>query len=227
VELEDLKEVDKEVHSNLKWIVNNPVKDLNLTFEHCMESNGKVHEIPLKPGGQAMYVNETNKNEFVSLVVSCRTTRAVRQQLRAMREGFNSCIPSNVYEAITVEDLSTIISGTCEVDVDDWRKHTELVGWKASDNVVKWFFEMLEQASNEFRCCVLKFSCALSRPPAGGFRRMPNKFRICKTELPLPRLPTAHTCFAEIVLPEYQTRDDLIQAFQRVVVEGMDNFGIS
>ena len=130
MELEDLKEVDKEVHSNLKWIVNNPVKDLNLTFEHCMESNGKVHEIPLKPGGtaaasllchdllypltlpagQAIYVNETNKNEFVSLVVSCRTTRAVRQQLRAMREGFNSCIPSNVYEAITVEDLSTVMS---------------------------------------------------------------------------------------------------------------------
>lgn len=98
--------------------------------------------------------------------------------------------------------------------MDDWRKHTELVGWKASDNVVKWFFEMLEQASNEFRCSVLsemmlslwigltrtaqEFSCALSRPPAGGFRRMPNRFRICKTELPLPRLPTAHSNVREM-----------------------------
>eukprot|EP00960_Hanusia_phi_P046120 757628-Hanusia_phi.AAC.3 len=52
VELEDMKEIDKEVHSNLKWIVNNSVSQLSLTFEHCMESNGKFHEIPLKPGGE-------------------------------------------------------------------------------------------------------------------------------------------------------------------------------
>ena len=65
---------------------------------------------------------------------------------------------------------------------------------------------MLRGASEHHRKAVLRFCTSCQTLPAGGFASLPNRIRICKTEMPLPRLPVAHTCFSELLLPLYKSK---------------------
>jgi hypothetical protein len=66
---------------------------------------------------------------------------------------------------------------------------------------------------------VLQFSTALVCPPAGGFAFLPRHFRLCRDPRPLPRLPTARTCFSELLLPAYSSAADLRQALGTLLRE--------
>ena len=75
---------------------------------------------------------------------------------------------------------------------------------------------------------VLRFATALDRPPAGGFLALPRRFRLRRDPLPLPRLPSAHTCFAELLLPEYPAAAALREALCAALNEGgLGAFGLA
>ncbi len=75
---------------------------------------------------------------------------------------------------------------------------------------------------------VLRFATALDRPPAGGFAALPRRFRLRRDPLPLPRLPSARTCFAELFLPEYSSPADLRAAIRTALGEGgLGAFGLA
>ena len=67
---------------------------------------------------------------------------------------------------------------------------------------------------------VLRFATALSRPPAGGFASLPRRFRLRRDPRPVPRLPSARTCFSELLLPDYATATDLSHALHAAIDEG-------
>jgi E3 ubiquitin-protein ligase NEDD4 len=38
--------------------------------------------------------------------------------------------------------LELLIGGIAEMDVDDWKKHTDYRGYTESDDVVQWFWKV-------------------------------------------------------------------------------------
>lgn len=68
-----------------------------------------------------------------------------------------------------------------------------------------------------------------SKVPLGGFRALqgisgPQRFQIHKS-YGTDRLPSAHTCFNQLDLPEYESKAQLAERLAMAIHEGHEGFG--
>jgi E3 ubiquitin-protein ligase HUWE1 len=69
-----------------------------------------------------------------------------------------------------------------------------------------------------------------SKVPLGGFRSLqgisgPQRFQIHKSYGATDRLPSAHTCFNQLDLPEYESKEQLGERLAMAIHEGHEGFG--
>ena len=62
--------------------------------------------------------------------------------------------------------------GLAEIDVEDWKKNTELSGYHANDPVIIWFWRAVESWDNEMRARLLQFVTGTSKVPMNGFAEL-------------------------------------------------------
>ena len=82
-------------------------------------------EKELKSGGLDIPVEESNKQEYIELMVKWRMDRGVSQQMESLVKGFREIIPLSLVKQFDAQELEFVIAGTLEIDVRDWRNHTE------------------------------------------------------------------------------------------------------
>ena len=97
------------------------------------------------------------------------------------------------------QELELLISGTPDIDVDEWRAATEYNGYTASDPNIVWWWRALKSFNREERAKVLSFATGTSRVPLNGFLDLQGvqgvqKFSIHRAYGDPDRLPQAHTC---------------------------------
>ncbi|KAH3832091.1 hypothetical protein DPMN_105368 [Dreissena polymorpha] len=70
------------------------------------------------------------------------------------------------------QELQVLISGAAvPVDIDDLRTYTNYSGGYAADHpVIKMFWEIVEDFTDEHKRQLLKFITSCSRPPLLGFK---------------------------------------------------------
>jgi hypothetical protein len=51
-------------------------------------------------------------------------------------------IPQDLVNVFDERELELLIGGIAEMDVDDWKKHTDYRGYTESDDVVQWFWKV-------------------------------------------------------------------------------------
>jgi hypothetical protein len=89
-----------------------------------------------------LYYDKTND---YSLITEWRIQKRVEEQFNAFVKGFNELIPSDLINVFDERELELLIGGIADIDVDDWKKHTDYRGYTESDLVIKnfwtvWFF---------------------------------------------------------------------------------------
>ena len=107
-------------------------------------------------------------------------------------------------------DLELAIAGLDDVDVGDWRAHTEYSqGYDDDDPAVANFWSFVAGLPDEKRAKLLQFVTGTSRLPAGGFANLQGRDGVTKG-FELRRrpggdkaFPVAHTCFNRLDLPAY------------------------
>ena len=97
------------------------------------------------------------------------------------------------------QELELIISGTPDIDVDEWQAATEYNGYASSDPVIFWWWRALKSFNREERAKVLSFATGTSRVPLGGFVDLQGvqgvqRFSIHRAYGDPSRLPQAHIC---------------------------------
>ena len=66
-----------------------------------------------------------------------------------------------------MQELEILLIGQPNIDVDNWRAHTEYRGdYSDSHEVIGWFWEIIEDYSEEDRAKLLQFTTGTSRVPA-------------------------------------------------------------
>ncbi|CAG2217515.1 SMURF [Mytilus edulis] len=89
VQLNDLEDVDPELHRSLVWLLENDIESvLDHTFSVEHSSFGQVTQYELKPGGDDIKVTEDNKKEYVRLYVQWRFMRGIEAQFLALQKRF-------------------------------------------------------------------------------------------------------------------------------------------
>lgn len=158
----------------------------------------------------------------------------MEDQFASFREGFFEMIPKdlvNVFDerelevqffihcpfilsfSILISYFKLLIGGISDIDIADWKKHTDHRGYTETDEVVQWFWICIESWDTEKRARLLQFVTGTSRIPVNGFRDLqgsdgPRRFTIEKSGDP-QMLPKSHTCFNRLDLPQYKKFEDL------------------
>lgn len=224
VVLQDMEGVDAEVHNSLKWMLENSIDGiLDLTFSADDERFGEVVNVDLKPDGRNVEVTDENKKEYVELFTQWKIVDRVQEQFRAFMDGFNELIPEDLVTVFDERELELLIGGIAEIDVEDWKKHTDYRGYQESDEVIKWFWKCITEWDNEQRARLLQFTTGTSRIPVNGFKDLqgsdgPRRFTIEKAG-EQGQLPKSHTCFNRVDLPPYEDYDSLKQKLTLAVEE--------
>ncbi|KAF2117563.1 hypothetical protein BDV96DRAFT_395510 [Lophiotrema nucula] len=214
VALQDMEGVDADFHRNLEWMLNNDITDaLELTFSTEDERFGETVSIELKPGGEDIEVTNENKKEYVDLITEWRIQKRVEEQFQAFVSGFHELIPADLVNVFDERELELLIGGIADIDVDDWKKHTDYRGYTENDEVIQFFWKCIRSWDAEQKSRLLQFATGTSRIPVNGFKDLqgsdgPRRFTIEKAGEP-NQLPKSHTCFNRLDLPPYKTYEAL------------------
>ncbi|KAI0829944.1 hypothetical protein BC628DRAFT_1314795 [Trametes gibbosa] len=232
VDYKDVEWVDPEYYNSLVWILENDPSPLDLTFSVEADEFGVTKLVELKEGGAIIPVTQENKKEFVQLSANYRLYSSIKEQIEALLAGFYEIIPKDLISIFNERELELLISGTPDIDVDEWRSATEYNGYTSSDPVIVWFWRALKSFTREERAKVLSFATGTSRVPLSGFVDLQGvqgtqRFSIHKAYGDADRLPQAHTCFNQIDLPQYSSYEMLRQQILLAINEGGEGFGFA
>ena len=224
VMLQDMEGVDAEVYNSLNWMLKNSIDGvLDLTFSADDERFGEVVAVDLKPDGKDIEVTDENKKEYVELFSQWKIVDRVQEQFKAFMDGFNELIPEDLVTVFDERELELLIGGIAEIDIEDWKKHTDYRGYQESDEPIQWFWKTVSEWDNEQRARLLQFTTGTSRIPVNGFKDLqgsdgPRRFTIEKAG-EIQQLPKSHTCFNRVDLPPYTDAEALKQKLTLAVEE--------
>ncbi|RSM03687.1 E3 ubiquitin-protein ligase RSP5 [Fusarium oligoseptatum] len=227
VALADMEGVDADFHRSLQWMLDNDISGgiLEQTFSTEDERFGVMTTEDLIPNGRNIEVTNENKKEYVDLMVKWRIEKRIAEQFQAFKEGFQELIPQDLINVFDERELELLIGGIAEIDVDDWKKHTDYRGYTESDEVVQNFWATVRSWDGEQKSRLLQFTTGTSRIPVNGFKDLqgsdgPRRFTIEKAG-EITNLPKAHTCFNRLDLPAYKSLEMLQQKLTIAVEETM------
>eukprot|EP01105_Mastigella_eilhardi_P021762 TRINITY_DN529_c2_g3_i1.p1 TRINITY_DN529_c2_g3~~TRINITY_DN529_c2_g3_i1.p1 ORF type:complete len:1003 (-),score=261.29 TRINITY_DN529_c2_g3_i1:65-2875(-) len=231
VSVKDMDSVDHGFYKNLMWLLEHNLADagVELTFSAESDVFGRLQVVDLKPNGRQVPVTDENKREYVRLVVEHKLTTSIVKQIEAFLAGFRELVPQELTSVFSENELELLISGLPEIDLEDLRANTEYHGYTAESPQIQWFWHSLGEFSQQERAEMLQFVTGSSKVPLEGFGALSGmhgvtKFAIHKTYR-ADGLPTAHTCFNQLDLPEYPTYEVLKSSLLLAVREGCEGFG--
>lgn len=68
--------------------------------------------------------------------------------------GFNELIPPDLVNVFDERELELLIGGIADIDVEDWKKHTDYRGYTEQDEVIKnfWTVSLFQISLTEMYC---------------------------------------------------------------------------
>ena len=124
-----------------------------------------------------------------------------------------------------------LLSGLPDIDVDDWKANTEYAGgYTATSPQALWFWRAVRSFLPEERAKLLQFCTGTSKVPLAGFAALEGvngvqRFSLHRDFGSVKRLPSAHTCFNQLDLPQYESYDELRRQLLKAANECSEGFG--
>ena len=233
VALKDMESLDLDYYKSLLWILENDITDITFeTFSVDIDRFGVVETVDLVPDGRNIAVTQDNKQDYVRLVVEHRLVKSVEEQLTEFLKGFHDIIPPELISIFNEQELELLISGLPEIDIDDWKNNTEYHNYQATSPQIQWFWRAVRSFDKEEKAKLLQFVTGTSKVPLNGFKELEGmngfaKFNIHRDYSSKEKLPSSHTCFNQLDLPEYESYEHLRQQLYTAITAGSEYFGFA
>jgi hypothetical protein len=233
VSYHDLEAIEPEYYKSLCLLLASPLRDLgfedSLTFSADTQVFGESVVADLMEGGRDVIVTDSNKADYVRLVAHHHMTAACRPQLEAFIQAFHSVVPLEAISLFDPMELELLISGLPDIDLDDLRVHTDYHGYKASDPTIELLWSVVGDFSKEEKALFVQFFSGTSKVPLDGFSALQGtegiqRFSVHKAFDPL-LLPTSHTCFNQLDLPQYPSKEIMREKLLLAIRECSEGFG--
>ena len=146
------------------------------------------------------------------------------ENMKQFRQGFFSAMPEEwIMNLFEQHELVTLLGDDQSMIVEEWRASTVYTGYAASDIVIQWFWEIVEDNFTEKeRKLLLLFTTGMTVLPVGGFGNMESihgegiPFTILRQET-IALLPTSTTCLNLLRLPPYSSKAELLDKLTQVI----------
>eukprot|EP01118_Nematostelium_gracile_P014044 TRINITY_DN5399_c0_g1_i1.p1 TRINITY_DN5399_c0_g1~~TRINITY_DN5399_c0_g1_i1.p1 ORF type:complete len:469 (+),score=99.25 TRINITY_DN5399_c0_g1_i1:722-2128(+) len=209
--LEDLRETHPSLAEGFEKLLafQGDVEDTYCTtFQIEYEYFGEKRTYNLKDNGQNIPLNNDNRQEYVALYVKYLLVDSVSRQFDAFLKGFKLVCDSPGFHLFCWEELELLICGSPVLDFDALEKSTIYdSGYTPDHPTIRQFWEVVHSLNLEQKKKLLFFATGSDRSPVGGLASL--NFVITRHGGDSDRLPSAHTCFNHLLLPEYSSKDKL------------------
>ncbi|XP_061622236.1 probable E3 ubiquitin-protein ligase HERC1 isoform X5 [Phyllopteryx taeniolatus] len=234
--LEDLEEVDLLYVQTLKSILH--IEDGSITEDNFHEmipldsfvgqsADGKM--VPIIPGGNSIPLTFSNRKEYVERAIEYRL-HEINRQVAAVREGMSWIVPVPLLSLLTAKQLEQMVCGMPKICCDVLKKVVRYREVDEQHSLVQWFWQTLEEFSNEERVLFMRFVSGRSRLPANT-ADISQRFQIMKVDRPYDSLPTSQTCFFQLRLPPYSSQAVMAERLRYAINNcrsiDMDNYMLS
>ena len=228
VSFADLTKMDLQFSNSLTWMLNHDITDILFeTFSISKEDDNMGPNpviIDLIENGRNINVTESNKMEYVHAMTTWHTEFAIRPQLDAFLQGLHTLLPHESLNAFTVPELKLLFNGKSEINVDEIRSNCVFQGgYSENEKVVLWLWQAIREFNLEYKGLFLKFVTGTNKIPLDGFDP---SFNVTKSDLTNTAFPRTHTCFNQLVLPEYTSYEILVEKIMFAIVN-CDGFELS
>ncbi|CEG46973.1 E3 ubiquitin protein ligase [Plasmopara halstedii] len=226
--LQDLELALPELGRGLRQLLNfkGDVKEAyQRNFEYSYEIFGMVKTVGLKPGGSTISVDNANREEYVALYVDYVLNKSVTRQYTAFHHGFHQVCNSDVLSMFRWEELQLLICGSSDLDFKALEEATLYEdGFTKDSEIIRAFWVIVHALPLKDKKKLLRFATGSDRVPIRGLSNL--VFVISRNNGPdSDRLPTAHTCFNHLLLPEYSSRDKLKERLL-IAINQAEGFGL-
>ncbi|GFH29830.1 ubiquitin-protein ligase E3 A, partial [Haematococcus lacustris] len=189
------------------------------------EAWGVRREVELVPGGADIPVTEGNREQYVAALVDYHLNSSVAWQYEAFSHGFRMLCDGPVLKLLRPQELERLVCGNPHLDFEALQRNAKYeAGYTATTPVIVWLWEMVQhELPLDEQKRFLKFFTGTDRSPIGGLGTL--RCLIQRDGPDSTKLPTSHTCFNTLLLPEYSSRPKLARQL-RTAVNNAEGFGL-
>ncbi|KAI0306092.1 hypothetical protein B0F90DRAFT_1808594 [Multifurca ochricompacta] len=192
------------------------------------------YDIELRPNGRNMTVTSENVEEYITEVLEAIIGQGAKLQAKAFREGFSKVFPITDLQAFALDEL-VMLFGNAE---EDWSIETlnEAIkadhGFNVESRTIRSLVEIMSEFDTPTRRQYLQFLTGSPKLPIGGFRGLNPPLTVVRKphEAPLKAddyLPSVMTCVNYLKLPEYSSKEVMLEKLQMAMKEGIGSFHLS
>lgn len=171
-------------------------------------------------------VTMSRRAEFAQLFMGWYLTQGIAKQYESFSKGFSRVCGSPVFKCLSAAELCAIVSGEKDLDFAALRKGSQVVDPQVPfrEGYLDDFWEVLNGLDSMQKRQFLNFATGSDLAPLGGLERLHLKIQRNGAE-PTQQLPTSHTCFNLIALPEYSDKEKL-KRLLICAIENAEGFGL-
>ena len=174
-------------------------------FSIATEAFGAMAISELKPGGAEIAVTNANREEYAALYAEHLLVNSVEGQFSAFMQGFLLLCDGMGLSLLSPPELEQLVCGVPHLDFRALEANAQYdAGFDASHPTVRLFWEVLHSLGTEDQKKLLFFATGCDRAPLGGLGKL--RFILQRGGDDSMDLPTSHTCFNMLTLPEYKSR---------------------
>lgn len=210
---DDLNSIDTYTHQTFRTLRKQAKKiDDEKEYEAAVDQNFTINyngkDVPLCPDGEDRMVNQSNLEEFIQLTCDHYYKRG-EQQLKWIKEGMHYIIPETIINLVQWNETEDRCCGMKTLDVEKLKGITEYYSCSEDTKVVKMFWNVFEELSDEDKTLYLRFVWGRSRLPYDCSKlRYKHCIQLCES-MHKEALPESHTCFFMIDIPNYENEEIL------------------
>jgi ubiquitin-protein ligase E3 A len=171
-------------------------------------------------------VTEQNVEEYVKLYVHYTFIKQCEDKLRSFKRGFYKvCDEDLMSQLFKPQELEQLICGSRVLDFKAWEKNCRFIeGYTAESAQAKWLWEIVhEDLTDDQRKKFLAFTTGSDRAPINGLGNV--KLYVGRHGEDSEMLPSSHTCFNHLLIPEYSSKEKL-KAKLILAISNAEGFGL-
>lgn len=218
----DLADWSPTLHKSLQSLLDYQGHDMEEVFDQTFRisySNvfGEMVEHELVPNGKDLLVGQHNKQLFVNLYSDFLLNTNIQQQFNAFRKGFEMVTDESPLKLLfRPEEIEMLVCGSREFDFVELEHSTEYEGgYTEETKIIQDFWSIVHAMPIESKRKLLEFTTGSARVPVGGLKCL--RLLITRHGPDSDRLPTSHTCFNVLLLPEYSSREKLEERLLKAI----------
>lgn len=185
---------------------------------------GKVITYELIPNGSEVPLTNENREKFVTAYVDFVLNKSVDVAFSNFKQGYDSVCGGTAIALFNPREVRLLVCGSLDLDFEALRVNTSYDGgFTAEHTLMQHFWEIVLAFDDAQKKLLLQFATGSDRVPISGLGKL--NFTITKNGPDSERLPSSHTCFNVLLMPEYTSRqrlhDKLLTAMQNSEGFGM------